>query len=229
MLILYMCVCAWCVYLTSGHEQEPESALRRDRWFSHMGNSVWLHWGARKYLNKQCTVHWAKWCALSMISHSAMELAAAVYVVLIENPQESLVDTFLIITLLVGPRVVWSEGGVCCDACQTWWYFLWHSHLWVLWRAAFEMAQLGLGQWQWRREAVNLWHTAVTNCEEKVREICSEAVLKDMVLSACFPWVWLSKNEILESWILWRGAAIYCSLLVFMEVILVVSGRELMF
>lgn len=79
------------------------------------------------------------------------------------------------------------------------------------------------------REAVNLWHTAVTNCEEKVREICSGAILKDMALSACLPWVWLSKNEILESWILWRGAAIYCSLLVFMEVILVVSGSELMF
>lgn len=55
-VIVYMSVCAWCVYLTSGHEQEPENALRRDRWFSHMGNSVWLHWGARMHLNKQCTV-----------------------------------------------------------------------------------------------------------------------------------------------------------------------------
>lgn len=54
-----VCVCACCVYLTSGHEREQEKALRRDGWFSHMGNSI----GARgKYLNKQRTVHWAKWC-----------------------------------------------------------------------------------------------------------------------------------------------------------------------
>lgn len=86
MMIVYMSFCAWYVYLTSGHEQEPESALRRDRWFSHMDNSLWLHWGARMHSNTQCTVHWAKWWALSMTSHSAVQLAAAVYVTLIVDP-----------------------------------------------------------------------------------------------------------------------------------------------
>lgn len=43
-----------------------------------------------------------------------------------------------------------------------------------------QTAQPGLGRWQWHTEAVDFWHTTVTNGEEKVREICSEAILKDM-------------------------------------------------
>lgn len=85
-VIVYMSVCAWCVYLTSGHEQEPENALRRDRWFSHMGNSVWLHWGARMHLNKQCTVLSQAMSSINDITHSVVELAAAVYVTLIVDP-----------------------------------------------------------------------------------------------------------------------------------------------
>lgn len=36
-----------------------KKAPRRNGWFSHMANSVWLHWGTREYLNKQCTVQWS--------------------------------------------------------------------------------------------------------------------------------------------------------------------------
>lgn len=76
-----------------------------------------------------------------------------------------------------GPRSVWPEGGVCCAACQTLWYFLRRSDpiSGVLWRAASQTARLGLGRWQWHTEAVDFWYPAVTNCEEKVREICSGA------------------------------------------------------
>lgn len=59
----WKCWLCWIasVYLTSGCEKEPggKKAPRRNGWFSHMANSVWLHWGTREYLNKQCTVQWS--------------------------------------------------------------------------------------------------------------------------------------------------------------------------
>lgn len=77
------------------------------------------------------------------------------------------------------PHSVWPEGGMCCVACQTLWYFLQHSdHIsGVLWRAESQSVVLGLGRWQWHTEAVNFWHAAVTNCEEKVRLICFRVIL----------------------------------------------------
>lgn len=174
MMIVYMSFCAWCVYLTSGHEQEPENTLRRDRWFSHMDNSLWLHWGARMHLNTQCTVHWAKWWALSMTSHSAVQLAAAVYVTLIVFPhgrpsgckkyaphfkskgdisKEHFLDCkhYSYISYEYAhncPNSGVTQGWCVLCCC---WYFLQHSDLISggLWRAASQTARLGLGQWQW--------------------------------------------------------------------------------
>lgn len=64
---VYVCVCACCVYLTSGHEREQEKALRRDGWFSHMGNSI----GAREntWTNSALYIEPSD-VYLPMISHS---------------------------------------------------------------------------------------------------------------------------------------------------------------
>lgn len=100
---------------------------------------------------------------LPMLSHSPVEPEAAGYVTLIVDrhgtpstcrnyashfkKEENIsherlctinsVHTFHMNTHIMGPPVVWPEGGVCCVACQTWWYFLWRSDLIsrVLWRA----------------------------------------------------------------------------------------------
>ncbi len=137
----------------------------------------------------------------------------------------NIVHTFHMNTHVRGPPVVWPEGGVRCVACQTWWYFLWRSDPISkgLWRAASQTARLGLGQWQWHTEAVNFWHTAVTNCEEKVREICSGAISWDMEIQPASPgrsWVQMKSlnHEYTEGEQLFAAAN-----LVFMEVILVVS------
>lgn len=229
MVIVYMSFCAWCVYLTSGHEQEPENALRRDRWFSHMDNSLWLHWGARMDLNTQCTVHRAKWWALSLTSHSAVQLAAAVYVTLIVDPHgrpsgcwnyaphfksnEHFLDCKQYSYISYEYTHYWPSSGVtqgwsvlCC-----WWYFLQRSDLisGVLWRAASQMAQLGLGRWQWHSRF------STPSCDwlwvsKRWGGFVLDSFL-EMEIQPTPPGVWLSKNELLESWILWRGTAVKCS------------------
>lgn len=196
---------------------------------------------------------------LPMISHSVVELAAAVYVILILDHHGKpsgcrnytshfkMEENIIPWTSLnckqcsyisyeytrYGPHsgVTWGRG-VCCVACQTWWYFLRRSDpiSGVLWRAATQMARLGLGQWQWHTEAVGFWHTAVTNCEEKVREICSGASIKDMEIQPTSPGCGLAQmkslnHEYSEGEPLFTAA----NLVFFMEVILVVSSRELMF
>lgn len=238
-VIVYMSVCAWCVYLTSGHEQEPENALRRDRWFSHMGNSVWLHWGARMHLNKQCTVLSQAMSSINDITLCCGTGCCSVCDAHCGSPWEAWwmrklcsplqnkkrifpmnifwtvnnVHTFHMNTHIIGPTVVWPEGGVCCVACQTLWYFLQRSDpiSRVLLRAASQMAQLGLGQWQWHREAVDSWHTAVTNCEEKVRGICSGFIHKDMEIQPPSPGYGLAKMKSLNHEYSEGGTAIYCS------------------
>lgn len=113
-----------------GHEQEPEIALRRDGWFSHMGNSVWLHWGTRKYLNKQCTVNWAKWCAWPMAwrpggwrmssarcgSRGTPEIRSPTSSIPVRNANN--VHTFHMNAYIIGPAAVLPEGRVCGVACR---------------------------------------------------------------------------------------------------------------
>lgn len=69
----------------------------------------------------------------------------------------------------------------------------------------------------------------MTNCEEKVREICSGAILKDMEIQSTSPGYGLAQMKSLnhESS---EGEQLFTAAdLVFMDVILVVSGGALMF
>lgn len=136
------------------------------------------------------------------------------------------VHTFHMNTHIMGPTVVWPGGRVCCVACQTWWYFLRRSSpiSGVFWRAASETARLGLGHWQWHTVAVDFWHTAVTNCEEKVGEICSGAILKDMEIQPTSPGYGLVQMKSLNHEYSEGEQLFTAANLVFMEVILVVSS-----
>lgn len=209
---VYVCVCACCVYLTSGHEREQEKALRRDGRFSHMGNSI----GAREntWTNSVLYIEPSD-VYLPMISHSLwnwclqcvwlslwIDMGSCACGNYVPPPRQDHEEYFPWMSLnckqcpyisyeytQYGPRSVWPEGGVCCVACQTLWYFLRRSDpiSGVLWRAASQTARPGLGRWQWHTEAVDFWYPAVTNCEEKVRETCSGAILKDMEIQPASP------------------------------------------
>lgn len=74
-----------CLYVRCLSDNWTWTTTRKspqERQFSHMGNSVWLHWGTREYLNKQCIYCTLSWVMvyLPMISHSIVQLAAAVHV-----------------------------------------------------------------------------------------------------------------------------------------------------
>ena len=66
----------------------------------------------------------------------------------------------------------------------------------------------------------------MTNCEEKVREICSEAILKDMEIQPASPGCGLAQMKSLNHEYS-EGVQLFTATnLIFMEVILVVSSSS---
>lgn len=212
-----------------------------------MANSVWLHWGTREYLNKQCTVQWSD-VYLQYPWHHALSLKWLLRMdagIILSDfdflggglfPMNVFwtvnnAHTLHMNTHIMGPTVVWPEGQVCRAVCQTLWYFLRHSEpiSGVLWRAASKMARLGLGRWQWHTEAVEFWHTAVSNCEEKVREIRLWVSLKDMEIQPASLGYGVAQMKSLNHEYSGGEALFTAASLAFMETIMVVSSWELRF
>jgi len=190
-----------------------------------------------------------------MISLSIVQLAATVYVTAIVNQcgnpggsrnyylkrKENISHeclwtvnnalTFHMNTHFMGPTVVWPEGRACC-VCVRLGGISCGAPILSMGSSggqSFKTAQLGLGQWQWHTEAVDFWHTAVTNCEEKVRDICSGTILKDMEIQPTSPGYNLAQMKSLNHEYSEGEQLFTAANLAFMGVILVVTCRELMF
>lgn len=91
------------------------------------------------------------------------------------------------------------------------------------------MARLGLGRWQWHTEAVEFWHTAVSNCEEKVREIRLWVSPKDMEIQPASLGYGVAQMKSLNHEYSGGEALFTAASLAFMETIMVVSSWELRF
>lgn len=199
-----VCLCLYVLRLSDNWTQTTrKKALRKDGRFSHMGNSVRLHRGTREYLNSESYIELSDVC-LPRISHSVVQLAAAVHVTAIVD-RHGKPGGRRNYNLLRKQNIPWMS--LKCKQCSSF------SNEYCLWTVVWPEGECvcvcvvlcvrlggiscgapirrpldaGLSndstcagaRWQWRAEAVDFWHKAATNCEEKVKDIWSVAIFKD--------------------------------------------------